>query len=190
MRVTALIVLTVVAAPAFSGCGSSEPKEISIADAAQALQSTGEPVKFEALQGFLPGTDAIATAGWAKKEMTGMALTVPIKGSQASLTLKKGGSEVVIDIIDTVFNQSLYAPVAAYLSNGFYSSDGSGYKKAVSIGGQPAFEEWNRKDRTGGITVLVGKRFLVHVLGTDIDSMEPVTFVAGQVDMTRLAALK
>ena len=188
LRRTKLAALAGALAVTVASCSQTEQKP-TLKDAA-ALQSSAEPVKFEALQGFLPGTDAIATAGWEKKDMTGMALTVPMKGSQASMTLKKGESEVVVDIIDTVFNQALYAPVAAYLGKGFYQSTGNGYKKAVSIGGQPAFEEWNKKDRTGGVTVLVGKRFLVHVLGTDVDSMEPVTFVAGQIDLTRLAALK
>jgi len=181
--------LAVVAVLLIAGCRSSEPQTMSIADA-KALQSGGEPVKFEALQGFLPGTDAIASAGWEKKDMTGMALRQPVKGEQASRTRKKGDIEVVVDILDTVFNQSLYAPVAAYLSNGFNSSDANGYKKAVSVGGQPAFEEWNKKAHTGGLTVLVGKRFLVHVRGTGLDSMDSVTFVAGQIDLTRLAALK
>lgn len=182
--------VVIVAALAVSGCGSPDSKKGDVAETAKRLQSSDEPVKFEALQAFLPGTDAIATAGWEKKDMTGMALTVPMKGSQASMTLKKGEAEVVIDIIDTVFNQSLYAPVAAYLGNGFYASTDNGYKKAVTVGSQPAFEEWNKKDRTGGLTVLVGKRFLVHVLGTNVDSVEPVTFVAGQIDFTRLASLK
>lgn len=182
--------VVIVAALAVSGCGSPDSKKGDVAETAKRLQSSDEPVKFEALQAFLPGTDAIATAGWEKKDMTGMTLTVPMKGSQASMTLKKGEAEVVIDIIDTVFNQSLYAPVAAYLGNGFYASTGNGYKKAVTVGGQPAFEEWNSKDRTSALTVLVGKRFLVHVLGTNVDSVEPVTFVAGQIDFTRLASLK
>jgi len=187
MRFTALVIA---AALAVSGCGWLDSKKGDAADTAKLLQSSDAPVKYEALQAFLPGTDAIATAGWQKTEMTGMALTVPMKGSKASMTLKKDETEVVIDIIDTVFNQSLYAPVAAYLGKGYYSSSGNDYKKAVTVGGQPAFEEWNSKDRTGALTVLVGKRFLVHVLGTNVDSVEPVTFVAGQIDLTRLASLK
>ena len=132
MRLSAVLII---AAISVSACGSRE--KTSVPDV-KALQSGVEPVKFEALQGFLPGTDAIATAGWGKKDMTGMALTVPMKGSQASMTLKKGEAEVVVDIVDTVFNPALYAPVATYFSNGFYASSGNGYKKAIAIGGQPA----------------------------------------------------
>jgi hypothetical protein len=185
MRFVAVLIIATVTV---SSCGSRE--KASVPEVAKSLQSTIDPVKFEALQGFLPGTDAVATAGWEKKDMTGMALTVPMKGSQASMTLKKGESEVVVDIVDTVFNQSLYAPVVAYLGKGFYQGTGTSYKKAVSIGGQPAFEEWNKKDRTGGVTIVVGKRFLVRVLGTGVDTIEPVTFIVGQIDLTRLAELK
>ena len=85
MRFTALVIA---AALAVSGCGWLDSKKGDAADTAKLLQSSDAPVKYEALQAFLPGTDAIATAGWEKKDMTGMALTVPMKGSQASMTLK------------------------------------------------------------------------------------------------------
>lgn len=190
MKPAIIAASVIVAALALSACSASESTKTSAVDAAKALQSGGEPVKFEALQGFLPGTDAVLTAGWQKKDMTGMVLSVPMKGSQASMTLTKGETEVVVDIIDTVFNQSIYAPVAAYLGNGFYSSTGNGYKKAISVGGQPAFEELNKKERSAGLTILVGKRFLVHTLGTNVDSVEPVSFITGQIDIARLANLK
>ena len=54
---------------------------------------SGDPVKFEILETFLPGDDFVTKNGWQKRDLTGMALTVPIRGSQASLTLRKDGVE-------------------------------------------------------------------------------------------------
>lgn len=181
----ALIVLAVVSTTA---CGSSS-KSAATASNIAAFQS-GDPVKFEVLQGFLPSDEFIIKDGWQKSDMTGMALTVPIRGSQAALTLRKGDVEVVIDIIDTVFNQSLYAPVAAFLADGFATNDARGYKKAITFQNQPAFEEFTSADRTGGITVLVGKRYLVHLQGTGIGSTDIVMSVASQMNLTKLAELK
>jgi len=154
------------------------------------MQALGDPVKFESLQQFLPSNEAIAKDGWQKSDLTGMALSVPIKGAQASLTLKKADAHIVINIIDTVFNQSLFAPVASFLAETFSTSDADGYKKATTMQGFQAFEEWSTKDRTAGITVLVGKRFLIHLQGTGLNSTDPVKAIASHINMTTLADLK
>ena len=67
-------------------CGSKkdDPTKSNLA----AFQS-GEPVKFETLQGFLPDDGYLTREGWHKSDLTGMALTVPIRGAQASVTLRK-----------------------------------------------------------------------------------------------------
>ena len=168
-------------------CGSKkdDPTKSNLA----AFQS-GEPVKFETLQGFLPDDGYLTREGWHKSDLTGMALTVPIRGAQASVTLRKDNAEVVVDIIDTVFNQSLYAPVAAFLAEGFEAKDAKGYKRSITIQNQPAFEEWTSADRTAGLTVLVGKRYLVHLQATGLPSTDGVKAIASQINMAKLADLK
>lgn len=182
--------LVIVALVSAAACSKPAPKKADLQRLATSLQTGADPVKFEVLQEFLPPNDFIVSDGWQKKDMTGMALAEPIRGSQAQLTMRKGDASVVIDIIDTVFNQSLYAPVAAFLADGFAVKDEIGYKKAITIQGQPAFEEWARADRHAGITVLVGKRFLVHLQGTGFSSAEPLKTIAAQINMAKLALLK
>lgn len=175
-----LVALALMAAPSCSG-----PKpDTTPASTAAALQS-GTPVSFEALQSLLP-----AVPGWTRGEMTGMVLSVPMRGTQASLTLSRGDAKMSIEIIDTVFNQALYAPVAAYLTDGFASSTDSGTKRSVKIQGQPAFEEFTAVDQTAAITILVGRRFLVHVQTTGVPDLTSARAAADGIDMTRLAALK
>lgn len=146
---------------------------------------SGEPVKFESLQALMP-----EVAGWDKGEATGMSLSVPFKGAQASMTLKKGDDEISIEIVDTVFNQMMYAPLALYLSAGFSTSDENGYKKGLTISGQPSFEEWDKNAKTGSVTMIVGKRFIVHVQTTAVDNTELAKSVANRIDTAKLAALK
>lgn len=182
--------LVVVALVGAAACSKPAPKKPDFQRMATAVQSGLEPIKFETLQTFLPSDDFIKKDGWQKKEMTGMALSEPVRGSQAQLTIRKGDAQIVIDIIDTLFNQALYAPVAAFLAQGFSVTDEIGYKKAIAIQGEPAFEEWARSERRAAITVLVGKRFLVHLQGTGFNSTDPVKAVAGQINIAKLAAVK
>lgn len=186
-RCRLLVVLSLVTV---SACSKPAPKKADLQRMATALQSGVEPVSFQTLQEFLPSSEFLASDGWQKNGMSGMALAEPVRGSQAQLTIRKGDTKIVIDIIDTVFNQSIYAPVATFLAQGFSTNDEIGYKKAITIQNQPAFEEWARTDRHAGITVLVGKRFLVHLQGTGFSSTDPVKAIAGQINMAKLAALK
>lgn len=183
----ALILCTVVA-----GCSASSDatKKEDLVTAAKMLQSGGEPVKFEALQAFLPSDADITKNGWQKFEVTGMALAEPIKGAKAAMTLKKDGSELVVDIVDTVFNQSLFAPVAAFLVDGFKEENANGFKRSITFQDQPAFEEWTSRDRVANLTILVGKRYLVHLQATNVGSTEPVKSVAAWINLTKLADLK
>ncbi len=175
---------------AVSACSKPAPKKADLESMARSMQSMGEPVKFQTLQEFLPSDAFLKQDGWEKTELTGMALSVPVKGSQAQVTIRKGGTEIVIDIVDTVFNQSLYAPVAAFLASGFAVTNEQGYKKAITIQSQPAFEEWALTDRRASITVLVGERFLVHLQGKGFNGTDPVKAVASQINMSKLATLK
>ncbi|MBP8273201.1 MAG: hypothetical protein KAY59_02165 [Acidobacteria bacterium] len=183
----ALILCAVVA-----GCGPSSDAKTKedIATMAKMLQSNGEPVKFEALQAFLPTDADITKNGWQKFEVTGMALAEPIKGAKAAMTLKKNDSELVVDIVDTVFNQSLFAPVAAFLADGFTDENANGFKRSIKFQDQPAFEEWTSRDRVANLTILVGKRYLVHLQATNVGSTEPVKSVAAWINLTKLADLK
>ena len=175
---------------ATAACNNPAPQKAELERMARSMQSMGEPVKFETLQEYLPSAEFLKQDGWQKTEMTGMALSVPVKGSQAQVTIRKGDTEIVVDIIDTVFNQALYAPVAAFLASGFSVKNDTGHKKAITIQNQPAFEEWALTDRRASITVLVGERFLVHLQGKGFSGTDPVKAVASQINMAKLATLK
>ena len=84
----------------------------------------------------------------------------------------------------------MYAPVAAYLSTGFSVTDENVYKKGLTIAGQPAFEEWDKNAKTGSVTMIVGKRFLLHVQTTGVDNTDLAKSVATRIDTAKLAALK
>lgn len=183
--------LALAVALALAGCGKTpEPTNANLIEAAKQLQSDGEPVSFETLQTFMPSNESLTADGWQKTDMTGMALSVPIKGAKASMTIRKADAEITIDIVDTVFNQSVYAPVAAFLAEGFKESSPNSFKQSIRFQEQPAFEEWTQKNQTATLTVLAGRRYLVVVTGKGLNSTAPVKSVATWIDMTKLAGLK
>jgi hypothetical protein len=181
-----------------SACGSPRPPgrrpkpdaQTAVPKVVNELQAKTEPVRFDVLQSQLPSDDYLKAEGWQKSDMTGFMLAEPMKGAQASITLKKAGTQVVINIIDTVFSQSLFAPIATFLADGYSEKDDNGFKTGIKIQGFPAFEEWTRQDRSAGLTVLVGQRFLVHLQGTAMNSTDPLKALASQINMVRLSALK
>lgn len=165
-----------------SACSGAQPR--ATPEAMRALQGS-EAVTFEALQALLPTVPA-----WTRGEMTGVVLSEPVRGTQASLTLSRGDARMTIEIVDTVFNQALYAPVAAYLDEGFTASTDARHTRAVRIHNQPAFEEFTTEDQRATVTVLVGKRFLVHVQTTGVPDTTSARNAAESIDMAKLAGLK
>ena len=194
MKHVALVLIAIVVTACNPSPRSLKPKkgeaQTAVPKVVNQLQAGTDPVKFDALQAFLPTDDFILKDGWRKSDMTGFMLAEPMKGAQASLTLKKPGAEVVINIVDTVFSQSLFAPIATFLADGFSERNATGFKTRITFQGFPAFEEWTSTERVAGLTVLVGQRFLVHLQGTSMNGTDPLKAVASQINMTGLARLK
>ena len=45
----------------------------------------------------------------------------------------------------------------------FERESSEGYEKSTELNGMPTFEKWNEENKDNEVTVLVGKRFIVHV---------------------------
>ncbi len=64
--------------------------------------------------------------------------------------------------------QMLVAPWSMMIATGYSKETSDGYEKATTIGGNPAVEKWDKRDKRGELNILVGKRFMVTVEGTTI----------------------
>ncbi len=146
---------------------------------------TVDPVSFQALQENLP-----AVNGWEMAKPRGERMTAPVPFSQTEARYTNGNSRIEVKIVDSGFAPLLTAPWSMMLATGYSRETSEGYEKAVTVGGQPAFEKWNSESKDGELNILVNKRFLVTLEGDDIADTRVLHEVAGKMDFGRIAALK
>ena len=143
-----------------------------------------EPVSFRDLQAALP-----EVSGWKREEPTGERMTLPVPFSQTGARYTMGDARMDVKIIDTAFNQILVAPFAMMLTAGYEKESASGYEKSTTVGGNPGFERWDKDDKDGELTLVVGKRFLVTIEGSDIADTKVLQEFASKLDTGKLTAL-
>jgi hypothetical protein len=156
-----------------------------LAQGAAANGQAAKPVDFDKLETVLP-----ALSGWTRAEPEGHQMSMPFPLSNTEATYKKGQSEVKITITDSAFNSLAIAPLSMMTAAGYSEKTSSGYKRATTIGGAPAYEEWDNNSKRGNVGVIVGNRFMVEANGSGIDSIDTLKDAVSKIDTKKLAALK
>ena len=159
-------------AAAFSAGGSSDGKKI-------------EPIAFQTLQTHLP-----KVPGWEMDEPEGQRMTMPVPFSQVETDYRKGDAHVELTIVDTGMAQLLIAPWSMMLAAGYEHETSDGYEKAVNIAGNPAIEKWHKRDKSGELNILVGKRYMVTIDGRDVADIKELHQFASAMNLNAIAALK
>ena len=144
-----------------------------------------DPVSFRDLIALLP-----APAGWEREKPTGERMTSPVSFAEASVRLTKGEATVTAKITDSGFNQLLVAPFAMFLAGNFERETDSGYEKSIKVGDAPGMEKWDSENKSGDVTVIVNKRFIVEIDGSSIDDPKVLRTILDNVDLKKLADLK
>ena len=119
------------------------------------------PVSFRDLQALLP-----EPLGWQREKPTGERMTAPVNFAEASVRMMKGDATVTVKITDSALNQILVAPFAMFLAGNYERETDRGYEKSIKIGDNPGFEKWDSETKSGDLTVIVNKRFIVEVDGS------------------------
>lgn len=144
-----------------------------------------DPVSFRDLQAVLP-----TVSGWERESPTGERMTQPFSFSQASVTFRKGEARVEQKIMDSGFNQVLFAPFAMFMATGYEKETQDGFERSVSVAGHPGWERWDKSAKSGELNVVVNKRFLVQIEGNDIDDVSVLRTVLDATDLKKLASLQ
>ena len=143
-----------------------------------------DPVSFNALLPLLPAAPAGFTAEEPRGETTA---AMGFKISEAERRYTKGDESLHVKIVDGAYNSFIYAGVM--MAAQFSHESTEGYEKGVTIDGNPGVEKWSKSDKRGELTVVVGKRFLVTIDASPVESGY-VRSIYGSLDIARLAALK
>lgn len=161
-----------------------------LAQGMQQLQTgaDGKPIEvvaFRDLQNLLP-----QVSGWSREEPSGETMSSPVRFSQAEAAYTRDDARVELRIVDTATSQLLIMPYQMFLVSTYARETGSGYEKAVKIGGFPGWEKWDGDAKQAEVGLIVGQRFLVTAEGNNVDSARVVQDVVAKVDLARLASLK
>lgn len=143
------------------------------------------PVSFRDLQTVLP-----EVSGWTMEKPTGERMTSPVSFSQAEVRYTKGDADVDVKVVDSAFHQMLIAPWSMFLAAGYEKETSNGYEKSVTVGSHPGFEKWNSESKDGELNLVVAKRFLVTIEGSDIADAKVLHDFAVKMDTAKLASLK
>jgi uncharacterized phage infection (PIP) family protein YhgE len=144
-----------------------------------------DPVDMKALQGLLPDV-----SGWERGRPRAERMTAPFPMSTASTRYTKGKTEISEKITDSGLNQLMLAPLTMMMTAGYQKETDSGFEKATTVAGYPAFEKWDSRDNRGELTLFVGQRYLVELRGSGLGDNKPLQEFAGHTDLKKLAALQ
>jgi len=144
-----------------------------------------EPVSCRELQKFFP-----EISGWDRGTPEGEKMTSPVSFSQSEVEYTSGESRLTAKIVDSGLNQVIFAPLMMFMIQGYEKESGHGYEKSVSVGGAPGFEKWDSDDKSGELTLVVGKRFVVELKAWGVRDTRLLHDVAAKIDMNGLANLK
>jgi hypothetical protein len=148
-------------------------------------QKPVDPVSFRELQ-----TAFGDLSGWEKGKPTGERMTAPVNYSVAKITYTKGDARIEEEISDSAFNQMLLIPFSMFLTSGYEKETDEGYEKSAKVGAHPGFEKWNSRNKSGELTAIVNKRFIVQVNGHGIPESRMLQDAMASIDLNKLAALK
>lgn len=144
----------------------------------------GEVIHFSKLLPFLPAVPS----GWTSEEPTGTTLdSGGYKMSNVERSYEKGETSVHLTILDFNNNTSYIESTTGGWGNMSMETT-EGYTKSATIEGYPAFETFQKEGKEGHVMLLVGKRLMVQVQTTGLDSAVLREWV-GKVDLKKLAEL-
>ncbi len=143
------------------------------------------PVSFQTLQTQLP-----KVSGWDMRDPRGERMTMPMPYSQSEARYRKGDSSVDVKIMDTGAAPMLVAPWSMMLATGYSKESTDGYEKATTIGGNPAVEKWDSRNKRGELNILLGKRFMIVVEGHRLSDIKDLEAFTSAMDFGAIAALK
>lgn len=127
-----------------------------------------DPISFKALVALLPEVADWERTGDPRGETSQMG---EFRISNASQRYeRKNGDErstMKVSIVDGSYVPMVYAPFA--MMSKFSKEGTDGFSKGLKIDGQPAFEEWKKKQRSSTLTILVEDRFLITIEGRTVD---------------------
>jgi hypothetical protein len=154
-------------------------------DATDGKAKAKEVVDYQELQDLMPssiiGMERTAMSG-QKSGAMGQNL------STAEAAYENGDKSLKISAIDAGGSSFALAGLAMWADTEVSREDANGYERTTKIDGYKAFEQYNNRDQTGQVNVLVEDRFIINVEGNNI-SGEELRRAMDQLNLKKLARM-
>lgn len=177
------------AAPAASSSGPNSAADMTTALNAVGQIMTGgkdvQPIDFRKLKEMLPET----LQGMRRNEASGQSgEAMGIKGSSATARYSDGANASLHVEIADMGSLSGLAGLAAKFDPNMEKETDSGYERTTKVNGQLVHERYDRRAKSGEVSILIGDRISVVVDGSGVDA-GALKSALKEIDLSKLAAL-
>ena len=182
MRRSLLAIVTV--ALASGACGKDDPPAPAPAvtpSPASAVTPAVQLVSLAELRASVP-----EFRGWTRGEIVAQESTAPARGTHVVATFSRGTEKLELEIADTGGEPRAIESLEKMAGSNTNRTVGNGYFKGTMIGAFPAVESWNTVEKVGELSVLIRRRFIIHVAGAGLKNAAPMRALAEAVDTSRL----
>jgi hypothetical protein len=146
----------------------------------------GTVVNWRSLEPFVPAKIGDWAADGEVRGSTG-----GLGGLQASTVSRRytsGERRLRVKIVDTTASPFMRAGFA--FAQGMNQDSSEGIKKGIQVSGNTGILEWSKGSNRSKVAVLVADRFLVDVSVSPAANAEEASAIAGQLNLSGLAAVK
>jgi hypothetical protein len=144
-----------------------------------------DPFDFHTLKEMLPAS----LPGMKRDEASGQSgEAMGMKGSSASARYSDGASRSIEIEIADIGSLSGLAGLARKFDPNMEKETDAGYERTRRVNGQLVHEEYNRRTKSGEMSVLAADRFAVSVHGSGVDA-DALSGALAQIDVARLTKL-
>jgi hypothetical protein len=140
-----------------------------------------EPVSFRDLQAAF-----VDFPGWEKNKPTGEKMTAPFAISKAEVTYTKGDASIRAELTDSAMNQLILMGFSWVTNMGYEKETQDGWEKGTKIAGHPGLEKWNTESKSGELTVLANKRYVLELRGDNVGDIKVLHQLAEAMPMGSL----
>jgi len=124
--------------------------------------------------------------GWTRGEIVVRENTGPDNSVFVVVPFTRGTEKLELEIADTGGAARAIESLEHIAGSSTNRTVGNGYFKGTTIGGFPAVESWNTVDKIGELSVLIRRRFIIHVAGSGLANAAAMRSLAEAVDASRL----
>ncbi len=118
--------------------------------------------------------------------MTDQESTAPERSTHVVVTFTRDSEKMELEVADTGGATRAIESLEAMAGSTTNRKVGNGYFKGTTVGDFPAVEAWNTADRVGELSVLIRRRYIIHVAGSGLKDAAPMRALAQAVDTSRL----